>query len=626
MSDLTSNQALIKSLACTALSPGLRSILVFDAPYSGLQHLAAMLEQLLGVTAGLPVQPYQLGPFETDDAVWGSVALPGKAPLLRLFSQERNAREFQLITIPDLAILSQAAARTCTMLVGAEVVHLERHEQHQIWKPRQCWLAGCTRADVGKISPHLLDRFALRMHWHDIDPTEQFSHQKRVANLLAHVPHDSLATDKLLSPTMLRQIEVASHQRVEMPPAILARVMDYLPHGQSYPRREIALARFALALAQFAGSPDLHEEHVEEAARLLGMTAQADAEQEDASEEEEEPFKRETQEEPPEQLSAQPESARPQTLDTSQTQQVNMPETISSPDIETGTLCSENPYPEDTAFVEREAASLQLSITPYSYSRSTHGPIIGIEESETLSDLAIVSTVMSALKFQKIRCSTQQGKERKIAFEPTDLRRHRRGSALEHVLMILLDYTSVRDNVNWQDALLPYLSQAYADRAEIVLIKVGAEDAVHELQAEIVNARNIIVPSIGEALELGSGKASPLAHGFNLARARLRHLFQHGRTLARAATFLVISDGRGNVPREASLKNSIQKNIIGQEGVEDALAEAVRVSIFQRVETIVLNPQPLDYPELPEILAQALGAKIQIIPHADGHEKAGAAM
>src|SRR5258707_660403 len=226
MSDLTSNQALLKSLACAALSPGLRSVLVFDAPPVGLQHLAVVLEQFLRITTKLPVQAYQLGPFESDDEVWGSIELPGKVSLHRLFSPGRGASELQLLTLADLAGLSQAAARTCIMLIGAELAYLERHEQHQRWPLHQCWLASCARDDVGKVSPHLLDRFALRLQWQDIDLYAPLTLDARVASLQAHVPRDPLPDSSLLPPAILQQLDEALGKRVEVTPAVLAQALD----------------------------------------------------------------------------------------------------------------------------------------------------------------------------------------------------------------------------------------------------------------------------------------------------------------------------------------------------------------------------------------------------------------
>ena len=56
------------------------------------------------------------------------------------------------------------------------------------------------------------------------------------------------------------------------------------------------------------------------------------------------------------------------------------------------------------------------------------------------------------------------------------------------------------------------------------------------------------------------------------------------------------------------------QKIITREGIADALKEATQISGMQRVELIVLNPQPPHYPELPELLARTLGAQIQDIP------------
>jgi magnesium chelatase subunit D len=416
---------------------------------------------------------------------------------------------------------------------------------------------------------------------------------------------------------MLQRLERAVKQRVEAVPEVLVRVMDYVSPERYYPRREIALARFALALAQLEGKPVLLPEHVEDAARLLGVTAQANEEGENPEDQQAASRPIEEEESRPVRSNMPPVPLPAPARSLPQTQTTTVPETTYSENLEAATLCSEDPYPEDSAPIEREAASLQLALSRSVPSRSVHGPIIGVEASDTLDDLALTSTILTALKFQPTRGFLQKALHREIVFASTDLRRYRRGSALEHVLMILLDYTSLRANPNWQEILLPYLNKAYTERAGIVIIQVGAKNAISELQAEIVSARNITVPEIGKAFEALSGLASPLAHGFILAQERLRHLLQHGRASSQQVTFLVISDGRGNVPRVASLKNALLDGIITREGIEDALSEAVQVSSIHRVETIVLNPQPLHYPELPGLLARVLGAEMLDIPQVD---------
>lgn len=84
----------------------------------------------------------------------------------QIFAPPQQANEIPLIIIPNLATLSLAAARACIMLVDANVVHLERHGQKVAWSPRYYWLAACHQEEVGSVSSHLLDRFALRLSWH----------------------------------------------------------------------------------------------------------------------------------------------------------------------------------------------------------------------------------------------------------------------------------------------------------------------------------------------------------------------------------------------------------------------------------------------------------------------------
>ena len=132
-----------------------------------------------------------------------------------------------------------------------------------------------------------------------------------------------------------------------------------------------------------------------------------------------------------------------------------------------------------------------------------------------------------------------------------DLRSYRRIPVPEKMLVLLLDYTALRD-CKWDEALIPHLQWAYTERACIALIRVGAADAVHELRADRLMARSLLVPQVDKALAAGPGRASPLAHGLDFALQTLRHALQHGRAAITQARLVVLTDGRGNVPLEAS--------------------------------------------------------------------------
>src|SRR5262245_57832903 len=164
--------AFLRGLACAALSPGLRSILLADMPAADLLPVAATLAQMLEAAEGRPVVSVLLGAAESEDDLWGGWALgagTGRHAALResagLLTGGRADRRLRLVIIPDLNRLSPAAARACVALMGADVAHLERHGQRRCWQPNLCWLAsrrtrerGTPSPELGRVSPHLLDR------------------------------------------------------------------------------------------------------------------------------------------------------------------------------------------------------------------------------------------------------------------------------------------------------------------------------------------------------------------------------------------------------------------------------------------------------------------------------------
>jgi magnesium chelatase subunit D len=53
---------------------------------------------------------------------------------------------------------------------------------------------------------------------------------------------------------------------------------------------------------------------------------------------------------------------------------------------------------------------------------------------------------------------------------------------------------------------------------------------------------------------------------------------------------------------------------VGRKGFEDALEIAQKIGNLDNVDAVFLNPQRKQYPDLPLLLAQALGAKVVAIP------------
>jgi magnesium chelatase subunit D len=658
ISTITLPQSLMTGLACAALNPGLRNILVFDASYDVLNEAASALTQLLEAATGKEVERILLGISELDDDLWGNLAISndenGQSVKWRhgLLTAPADDPHLRLIVIPDLTKLSLAAARACVMLVGADVVHLERHSHQELWRPEFCWLVSCARSEVGSISPHLLDRFALRLQWQDIDLNPSVGH----VDCLKQMLKDNLyveTNDYPLSPEMRKQIQNATLYRATLDENAIKYVLDYMVSSESSTlRREIALARIASAFAQLENDNQVKLAHVTAAAHLIGLVSIAQPTDEHL---------------PPdgEQIQEMNELPPIPPLEQPLTETGGIPivdkkppraEDIYEPDQskkQDEMLVSIHPYPEDKVPVEREVASLQLPLVRYSEARSSQGIAIGVERSDTFRDLSVVSTILAAAPFQYIRYNKLKQVQQQLVdrYEQTqsvhpellsslleqhpinelslvgnqsnrpfllsksDLRRYRRTPTADLMLLILLDYTSLH-HCDWRESLLPYLIKAYVERASICIVQVGMAGAAHELRADLVRTHSILVPAIDEALLDAPGNATPLAHGFDLVLQTLRHTLQHGRSTARQVLLIVVSDGRGNVPLEDSRIGRIIQPV-HRKGVEDTLQIAQQLRDFRGVEKVLLNPQPKQYNELPLLLAEAMEAEVKEIPRPD---------
>ena len=639
--------SLMKSLCCVALNSKLRSILLFDISINNLQQVAGILVSLLKVTTECEkVVPLKLGTFESEDNLWGQVGLGDELEKqafnwqFGLFSSADNTNEIKLVIIPDLTKLSLAAMRACVVLMGADVAHLERHGQHKYWQPNFCWLVGCSsqNEEIGKISPHLLDRFALGLNIQQIENNDKRVTQIQKLLNSPEKPQQLLFEERKIEPELQEWLRQIRSSLPSMTPSALETILNYNYESNIYHRREIALARFASTYAQLEAADSVTVKHVDKVAKIMGLKLERNNINNsiDFKSFNPQPETEDNDFEPrrsPELSEIKDESLsnNPPEIPVYQSQVSNYFPDTDLPEI---TLL-ENPYIEDTTSLEREIDSLKLP-TRISQSKTIHrGTIIGVKKTTNANDLAIVRSLLEAAKFQKIRQKKQGNNYHKLKILPSDLYRYRRASVAEQMFMLLLDYTCL-EYCQWEEKLLPYLSWAYSQRASVGLIQVGiAPSSIVldnnqsnvtinpvELRAKKISGQNILVPTIAMGLDLEKtkkGKATPLAHGFDLALKTLRHALQHGKNTVQKAVLVVVSDGRGNVPLEASHVGKI-KPPVGKKGVEDALEVARKISNLGNLETIFLNPQSKQYPDLPLLLAKALGAKILSIPPVENWE------
>ncbi|SDJ28342.1 magnesium chelatase subunit D [Lentzea albidocapillata subsp. violacea] len=482
------------------------------------------------------------------------------------------------------------------------MLHLERHGVSCTRSNTTYWLAACASEDIGRVSPHLLDRFTARLP------------AARAVPLINPIARVLAALNGEAEPEYPIPDAPAAWLRMladKVPPAAVSPVAVgravALHDAAVGMRRPLALLRLARAFARFDGASEVEAWHVDEAAAFIGLstTAKNDparpAEQHQA-----------TEAETPE---ARP-SATPRQLPAGgpggRTGLVPTPimEGGAGEALEPIALAlAGNPYPEDVAEPEREATPLVLPWQRRSGTPSDRGEVVGTEPTNRLVDIAWKATFREAAKYQVIRGRT--GADEPLLLSPSDLRRHRRTPKADHLLVLVLDHTCHRD-WDWMPALAEHLRAAYTRRSTVCVVDVGAPGAEVPVRAQRTMARSLLDPRVAAALENTHGTATPLAHGLELARTTLCHALQHGRTPVDEATLVVVTDGLGNVPLDASLRGAVDGLVRGQ-GIDDAIAAGRAIAELDGVRPVVVLPPRLPLPDVPLDLARALGPDCLVV-------------
>jgi magnesium chelatase subunit D len=601
------------ALLAAAITPGLRSILLFDASRRVLDAVAAVLEQMLGLVTGRVVIRRYLGAGQHQDDLWVRPNLLSEEGRLAVtldsgaLMGDMGGGKFSVVIVPDLTELSLAAARGCVALMGSDVAHLERHGASLQWLPEACWLAACDRSAIGKVSPHLLDRFALRL-----DAAWEMSVNERVKDIRRWILDESVFKARLAK-RVTGRLRAAAAVKPEVLPETFDRILELLPSRDGAgSRREIALARLAMACARLAdpGTP-VGREQVDQAAMLLDLplavvagepTGPLTGTEDTPSTEAEVPL------DPALGQAAIPGDGSAASASVEQpVLAADPPEAVGQaqlPDDQPG------PYPEDQAVRERDITSLREGPTRSQSTTVPRGSIIGVQQAHSGQDLALLQTVLSAAIWQPYRRMHTVGEPdgHGLRFLPSDLRSYRRAPAPEQLLALVIDYTCL-EGWDWTAPLLPFLRWAYVERAGIVLVRVGAEDNPAETRADRLATRSLLDPRLDLALAARPGHATPLAHGLFLALQALQHGLQHGEGTVRRARLVVVTDGRGNVPLDVDADLKVT-SAVRRGGVEDAQEVAAGIRALAAVETFLIDPEPDLYPELVSQLAQALGAEL----------------
>jgi magnesium chelatase subunit D len=605
-------------LSCLAAESRLGGVLLLDLDPDLLLPFADWLADHIAVGDGRGIRPpvHVIGPGASDETLWmrpslsadGLTILPGALV-------ERPSDPPPVIVVPDLCRASVFTARAAISTLGADQASAERLSVSYRWRPRARWLAAADRTEARALSPHLLDRFPVRVAAADIAVPWSADLAR-----LAEQPDDA-ALRRWLPP-------LPAPARATAPVLTRAaadRVIALVPPGPSR-RRDLAVGRVARAIAARDGAGEITAQHVDDAAVLLGLTPAATA-----------AFPR-----PPE----MPEHDRPAgrktaagavadgtalaTAASSPDARVASPGPGTALELATVTLATADAaasrlsdwlYPEDhpDALAPHESL-LDAGHGPAS-ARHREGRPVGTQRASDLHDIAIVATVLEAAKFQRFRRRARGGRPARrargrLVIWPVDLRTHRRLPTPAAALVLVLDH-SCWQGWDMDAAIASYLRRAYVENAAVSVVEFGHRDAEPELRATSYRAGSLLDPRVTDSLNRQPGRASPLAHGLDLAVQELR---RHLRGTPRnSAVLLVATDARGNVPLASSLLDRMPRSQVAQSGVQDALASAGAVRGMSRVEAVVVTPGVDQYAGLPFDLAEAMdGAVILAARRDDG--------
>lgn len=582
-------------LLCCALEPGLDGVLLLDMPTPPLIAAARQLATMIGPDTRTVV----LGTHEHDDDLWISYGNRTFIPTSGQLSHDGPL----VVVAPDLARLSLAASRAAVATLGSPVLHLERHGLSETLPNKTYWLAGCATSDIGRVSPHLLDRFTARLP------------ALRAVPLVDPIARVHAALNGEDEP----EIPIPEAPRSWLgvlaskgpPPKVRSDALDLtlaLHDPAVGIRRPLALLRLARAFARLDGSREVAARHVTDAADFIGLSPTM------STTVTPQPAEAGLAAVDPDQPTARPTSTPQQPVDHDLggpvTAHTLIMEGAPGEALTTVTVAlADDPYPEDSAEPEREATPLVLPWQRRSGTPSDRGEVVGTEPTNRLIDIAWTATLREAAKYQVIRGRTGEGEA--FVLSPSDLRRHRRTPKADHLFVLVLDHTCHRD-WDWMPALAGHLRAAYTRRSTVCVVDVGLPGAENPIQARRTMARSLLDPRVAAALESTHGTATPLAHGLELARATLCHALQHGRTPVDEATLLVVTDGLGNVPLDASLRGAVDGPVHG-EGIEDALTAGRAIAELDRVRPVVVLPPRLPLPDVPLDLARALGPECLVV-------------
>jgi len=268
-----------KLLTVAAIESSLQGLLVFDATEKDLLKFADRWLQILTIAYQSPAQVLTLNSATTEENLWGhfGISTDNRQSSQIIWQKSKLVEHGSnplLVVIPDLTRLSLAAMRACVALLDSEWASLQRDGIDHTWQPRFWCIAGCQSDRRGEVSPHLLDRFALRCKSPNFKCFEQLSTIER----FERYDRASESNIENLSQTVRQLAErsreiIANRIMAAMTDEAIAMVLAYFTQKVPLGMRHLfALSRLARGLASLENEAEVSIAIVDRAAKLLGLS------------------------------------------------------------------------------------------------------------------------------------------------------------------------------------------------------------------------------------------------------------------------------------------------------------------------------------------------------------------
>ncbi|NTU67246.1 MAG: magnesium chelatase ATPase subunit D [Chlorobiaceae bacterium] len=602
-----------QALMLLAVDPSLCGVVIPSAVGSGKSTLARAFADIL--PEGTPFVDLPLN--VTEDRLIGGVDLEATlATGLRVVQHGVLSKAHKgVLYVDSLSLLDSSAVSHIMDAMSRGAVIVEREGLSEV-HPADFMLVGTYDPSDGEVRMGLLDRVGIIVPF---ATQNDYRARKKIVSTVLGERNSEDTQDEL---RMLRGLIEAA--RVQLPNVSMTKeqikglIQTAISLGVEGNRVDIFSIRCAIASAALAQRTEVDDEDLKLAVKLVLVPRATRMPEREAAEEE---MQGPDEPPPPEETEAEDEEAPADTPDAdAEEEQEETPDMIEELMME----AMETELPDNILNISLASKKKAKSGSRGEALNNRRGRFVRAQEGEMKSGkVALIPTLISAAPWQATRKEEKRKKGIKtgaliINKEDVKIKKFRDKSGTLFIFMVDASGSMALNRMRQaKGAVASLLQNAYVHRDQVALISFRGKSAQVLLppsqSVDRAKRELDVLPTGG-----GTPLASALFTGWETAKlARTKGISQ--------IMFVMITDGRGNIPLQASYEPNAEK--APKEELEKEI-EAIALSIqADGVASIVIDTQMnyLSRGEAPK-LAQKLGGRYFYLPNAKAEQIVEAAL